>query len=892
MALENLEPTDVFFEKILHRGLQDKTIHNVVLVKKELATQKGENFLSCLTKLTLKYVCNVSKENNHEKIEKTAHLILKEEPIVNEKALENIREMEVFNTERQLLEEVIPKIEELVDRRLAPKVYYSSIEPQVIVMEDMTVQGFKNSSRILGLNQEQCLMVLESLADFHAGSVLMNEKNPGSLKQYTRGLVNPDMPPMFFKTMQTTVANAAKQIGSWPDKKFTQISKKLEKISHHVIERVKEVCMYDNDEFCVLNHGDLWINNIMFQNDEKGKLKDVRLLDYQFVVWSSPIIDLCYFLNAAPEPSLKGTNDDLFLETYLTRLSNTMKKIGCTSKPPTMDHLKKSLHKRRIFPLLCGVWFFPKMTAEGGEMETIEDIFYTEKDKIDIMQNRRVKAVVEKMLPIWDERGYGTTAVDNLEHNDVFFRKVLQEGLRDETIEDVVRLNQEPATKKGENYLSILTRLNLKYVCSVSRGNDHEKVEKIANLILKEEPDVDQETMETIHKMDIFNVEQQLLEEVVPKVETLIGRRLSARVYHCSMKPRMIAMEDLSVFGFKNIDRKAGLNRDQTCLILENIAEFHAGSIRLDEQDPGCLTRFSIGLLNMTPSFYKRIENTIKNVALQIRTWPDPKFLPLSEKLEKISKDAVKRLKEIYRSNEDEICVLNHGDLWSNNIMFQYDDGGKLQELRLVDFQVPNWTSPAIDLLYFLSISPRPNLKVTYDDIFLQKYLTRLSSTMKKLNCSASPPTLQQLKVSMYKRRAFAVMGGLGFWPKTLVEEEDFEAMDTILEKGFFMRYGKEFQISKMVIVHFRFPLSLNKSCGNSIDQATMNARVKVIVGVLASLKVQSTRPTRVPKTETQLENIKLLLHKKRNQQKTLDLNAMYFIQPSSSQLISTTPFG
>ncbi|XP_063976075.1 uncharacterized protein LOC135161964 [Diachasmimorpha longicaudata] len=376
----------------------------------------------------------------------------------------------------------------------------------------------------------------------------------------------------------------------------------------------------------------------------------------------------------------------------------------------------------------------------------------------------------------------GSSAGDNLEQNDVF-RKILHEGFPDEIIEDVVLLNKEPVTKKGENYLSLLTRLTFKYVCSPSGGDRHEKVQKILNVILKEEPDSDSATLETIHRMDIFNVEQQLLQDIVPKVEGLIDRRLAAKVYHCSTEPRIIAMEDLSILGFKNTNRKVGLSEDEVYMILENLAEFHAGTIRLAEQDPGCLTRFSIGLLNMTPTFYKMIEDTMRNVARQIRTWSDPKFLPLSEKLENMSEVAVARLREVYKLTDDEIGVLNHGDLWCNNIMFQYDDNRKLENLRFVDYQFSIWSSPAIDITYFLSCAPELKIKGTQDDLFLERYLTRLSSTMKRIGCTSEPPTMEQLKKSLHKRQILSLITGIVFFAIMIADDGDITDLEDILHK-------------------------------------------------------------------------------------------------------------
>ena len=51
--------------------------------------------------------------------------------------------------------------------------------------------------------------------------------------------------------------------------------------------------------------------------------------------------------------------------------------------------------------------------------------------------------------------------------------------------------------------------------------------------------------------------------------------------------------------------------------------------------------------------------------------------------------------------------VLNHGDFWINNMMFQYDGTATTnpQDIRLVDLQICRFSSQALDLQYFVVTS-------------------------------------------------------------------------------------------------------------------------------------------------------------------------------------------
>lgn len=102
-----------------------------------------------------------------------------------------------------------------------------------------------------------------------------------------------------------------------------------------------------------------------------------------------------------------------------------------------------------------------------------------------------------------------------------------------------------------------------------------------------------------------------------------------------------------------------------------------------------------------------------------------------------------------------------------------------------VDFQMCIWCSPAIDLIYFLTVCPQLPIKISRHEFFLRKYLATLKKTMQHLHCNKKIPTLNELKQSMEKRGPFAVRTGIIFWSKILASSEgDIETISDILDTG------------------------------------------------------------------------------------------------------------
>lgn len=84
-----------------------------------------------------------------------------------------------------------------------------------------------------------------------------------------KGNVTPKFNPMHLVYMNT-IASAIKYIESVP-----QLQKYIEKLrvfEKNIINNLVDVFTKDETSFNVLNHGDLWINNLMFKADDSDVL--------------------------------------------------------------------------------------------------------------------------------------------------------------------------------------------------------------------------------------------------------------------------------------------------------------------------------------------------------------------------------------------------------------------------------------------------------------------------------------------------------------------------------------------------------------------------------------------------------------------------------------------
>lgn len=98
---------------------------------------------------------------------------------------------------RLVLQETLPAMravavarcgaDHVLARPLGPRALPCSV-PDVLVMEDLSLDGFRNKERQGQLDVDHCKMALEMLARYHALSVALHRQDPASMDDYSERL--------------------------------------------------------------------------------------------------------------------------------------------------------------------------------------------------------------------------------------------------------------------------------------------------------------------------------------------------------------------------------------------------------------------------------------------------------------------------------------------------------------------------------------------------------------------------------------------------------------------------------------------------------------------------------------------------------------------------------
>ncbi|XP_068081164.1 uncharacterized protein [Anabrus simplex] len=362
---------------------------------------------------------------------------------------------------------------------------------------------------------------------------------------------------------------------------------------------------------------------------------------------------------------------------------------------------------------------------------------------------------------------------------DIFLQEVLQTIHPGQEI-SVVNKDIQLAVGKGENYLSIIYRVEVQY----KRGNTG-NIEN-HHLILKGYPNCDFIT-KFITELGVFDRELSIYQSALTAIYTFAEERfqrdqipyITSKSFKTS-RPNTVVLEDLKYQGFRMANRKAMLDLQHCFTVVRNLAHLHGMSGALHNHNPDILSQYDnvvFGKRNK-PYLDNFLPEQMRILSKAIKTWSG--FETYAAKLEKLIPEYSDKLVDICTPQPGGFHVLTHGDCWINNYLFKYSSIGEPTDVRFVDFQLSCLGSPATDLTYFLYSSSQNEVRASRLDEVLKMYHTQLCETLAALGSNPEVFGFQDLKNEM-KRVALC-----GLYAATTVlagvvgdaEEKEEEAPD------------------------------------------------------------------------------------------------------------------
>lgn len=188
------------------------------------------------------------------------------------------------------------------------------------------------------------------------------------------------------------------------DKNLSKPIECIEKLRGKLYDTMCRCVCETSDNWMVICHGDLWINNLMFCYDDSNQVCNVKFVDLQTLRYTSPVIDILHFLYTSTEYDVRHQHMDQLLNDYVESLHETLCHFAKSdTNVESIDVLKQTIqHEMRIrsmYGLGIGMWLMPAVTFDPNNIINLDEVTMD-----DFTSSNQEKNMTQMQTPAYHKR--------------------------------------------------------------------------------------------------------------------------------------------------------------------------------------------------------------------------------------------------------------------------------------------------------------------------------------------------------------------------------------------------------------------------------------------------------------------------------------------------------
>ncbi|XP_053660942.1 uncharacterized protein LOC128709932 [Anopheles marshallii] len=313
-----------------------------------------------------------------------------------------------YDTELKVYRDYLTKMNALLEHgatsHFGPKLIYSANEPVPhLILEDLSGHEFVHSDKLLAVDDAK--RVLLKLAQFHATSYSLSTTSAAhSLDALNNGLFK-QKPSEGVNFMLENFTLFAEELSKWDG--YTKYAQRLKNLQPTFIERGAAIYRARGFGYSVLNHGDFHYNNMLFQFDPEQRVQDVVFYDFQLSCWTTPAVDLLYFLYFICNRETRETQRHRLVQLYHQEFTRTLDTVGYMGKVPTLLDINCDLQRAGFLEVVLAICFIPFLFADYNQSV---NVYGNEEEarayRRQLYNREEYQAIIKPLLPHFLYRGF------------------------------------------------------------------------------------------------------------------------------------------------------------------------------------------------------------------------------------------------------------------------------------------------------------------------------------------------------------------------------------------------------------------------------------------------------------------------------------------------------